>query len=86
MLLASKVEGFSQIYFIRQTEHKEKWEGVACFLKYAFSKEEGIFKDYIAWKPEFILLDPNIDEKKIKDTIIKQLEKDEWLTKPTTLP
>lgn len=81
MFLASHVEGFSKIYFIRRTKHTDKWEDVATFLRLAFRKNEGALKDYQAHRPGFVFLDPSLEETEIKQRIVKQLEEDHWIAK-----
>lgn len=71
MFLASQVEGFSKIYFIRHTKHADKWKEVFKFLGYAFKKGEILFKAYEAHRPGFILLDYDLPADKVKAEIRK---------------
>lgn len=81
MFLASQVENFAKIYFIRPTEDEPFWRDIEKFLRYTFRRSEGIIKT--RHRPSFIIfhrsLEKNQKEDEIKERIIEVLKRDNWL-------
>lgn len=82
MFLASQVENFSKMYFIRPTEDEPFWKNIEKFLRYTFRRsEEGIVKTY--HRPAFIIFDRSLEknqkEEEIKEKIVQVLRKDNWI-------
>jgi len=80
MFLASQVESFSKMYFIRPTEHRSFWKNTEKFLRFAFRREESIVKTH--HRPTFIIFDrsllENSKEDEMKEKIFNRLRKDGW--------
>ena len=81
MLLASQVEGFGKMFFIRPAEDKAYWKAIEKFLRFAFRREDGIVKTH--HRPTFIIFDRNLVEnnksEEIKEKIVNRLRKDQWI-------
>ena len=81
MFLASQVENFTKMYFIRPTEDEPFWKNIERFLRYTFGRSEGLVKTY--HRPSFIIfprsLEKNRQVDEIKKRIIEVLRKDGWL-------
>lgn len=80
MFLASQVEGFSKMYFVRATGRTSFWKNIGKFLRFAFRRKEGIVKTH--HRPTFIVFDRSLlenSEDEIKEKIVNRLKKDHWI-------
>jgi hypothetical protein len=81
MFLASQVENFTKMFFIRPTEDEPFWKNIERFLRYAFERSDGVVKTY--HRPSFIIfprsLEKNRQVDEIKERITDVLRKDGWL-------
>jgi len=82
VFLASLVEGFNKIFIIRPTGREDFWKNIENFLRLAF-KKDGIFANYKAFRPRFIIFERNLEEKqeedKIKEKITQALKNEKWI-------
>jgi len=81
MFLASQVEGFSKIFFVRPTKDEGFWKNVEKFLRLAFRSEEGLVKAY--HRPTFIIFDRSLEENskddEVKAGIVQALKETNWI-------
>ena len=80
MFLASQVENFSKMYFIRPTSDPEFWKNIERFLRFAFKRNEGIVKTH--HRPSFIVFDRKLlttSKDEIKKRIVERLKEDYWM-------
>ena len=81
MFLASQVENFTKMFFIRPTEDEPFWKNIERFLRYTFERSEGVVRTY--HRPSFIIfprsLETNRQVDEIKARITEVLRKDGWL-------
>jgi hypothetical protein len=81
--LASQVENFSKMYFIRPTTRELYWKEIEKFLNYTFRRSEGVVKT--RHRPSFIIFPRSLEEDRkedeIKERIVETLKKDNWLVR-----
>jgi hypothetical protein len=82
VFLASLVDGYTKIFIIRSTGRQEYWKSIERFLRLAFSKC-GIFQNYQAFRPRFILFEPSLEKEeqmdKIEEIILHALKDEKWI-------
>jgi hypothetical protein len=76
MFLASRVEDFTKMFFIRPTEYPDYWKEIETFLRYTFRKD-GIVRT--RYQPTFIIFDKSLKEDEIKEKVTETLKKDDWI-------
>lgn len=81
MFLASQVEGFNKMYFVRPTGDEGFWKNIEKLLRLAFRSEEGIVST--RYRPRFIIFNRSLERDskfdEIKKNVSQALIEDKWI-------